>query len=82
MRFAKVAFTVGLGLFVAAGVGLTGTWALAVSTVVMGLAGLVAVVVLEDRDHAGVQGLYPVASDPLQGPVADKPAEEAFVPAA
>lgn len=60
MRFAKVMFTVGLGLFLTAGAGLTGTWALVVSTVAMGLAALVAVVVMEDREYAAVEGLYPV----------------------
>ncbi len=82
MRFAKVTFTVGLGLFLAAGIGLTGTWALAVSTVVMGLAGLVAVVVMEDRDYAGVEGLYPVASDELQDAAAPQAPEEALAHAA
>jgi hypothetical protein len=72
----------GLGLFVAAGAGLTGTWALVVSTIAMGLAGLVAVVVLEDRDYAAVEGLYPVASDPLDGAVTEHPAEEGMARAA
>lgn len=82
MRFAKTAFASGLGLFVAAGAGLTGTWALVVSTIAMGLAGLVAVVVWEDRDYAGVEGLYPVASDPLDDPRTEPPAEEGMVRAA
>lgn len=82
MRFAKVAFAIGLGLFVAAGAGLTGTWALVVSTIAMGLASLVAVVVLEDRDYAAVEGLYPVASDPLDDDITEHPVEEGMAHAA
>jgi hypothetical protein len=82
MRFAKVTFGVGLGLFVIAAAGLTGTWVLAVGTVVMGHAALVSVVVLEERDHVAVEGLYPAASEPLE-PARPAPAsEDAFAQAA
>jgi len=82
MRFAKVTFVVGLGMFAAAGVGLTGTWALAASTVVMGLAGLVAVVVMEERDYAAVEGLYPAGSDRPEDAVAAASTEEPLAHAA
>ena len=75
MRFAKFTFAVGIGMFVAGAVGVTGTWALVASTVVMGLAALVAVVVMEERDYAAVEGLYPSASDPPSEPAAAPPAD-------
>lgn len=78
MRFAKVSFTVGLGLFGAAGIGLTGMWALVVSTVAMGLGALVAVVIMEDREYAGVEGLYPAASDSVVEPALVEPDDPAL----
>ena len=76
MRFSKVTFAVGAGMFVAAAVGVAGTWALVTSTVVMGLAALVAVVVMEERDYIAVEGLYPQASASPPDAAAVPPADD------
>jgi len=71
MRVAKVTFVVGLALFGGAAAGLAGTWALVVSTVAMSAAGLAVVIVMEERDYAGIEGLYPTASEPVEDTVAE-----------
>lgn len=76
MRFSKVTFAVGAGMFVAAALGAAGTWALVTGTVVMGLAALVAVVVMEERDYIAVEGLYPRASAPPPDLAAVPPADD------
>ena len=82
MRFAEVTFGVGLSMFAAAGAGLLGTWALVASTIVMGVAALVAVVVMEERDYSSVEGLYPAGSDPVEAAVAGAATEERLAQAA
>ena len=72
MRFAGVTFGMGAGLFAAAAAGLVGTWALAASTVAMLAAGLVAVIVMEERDYAAIEGLHPASSDPVDDAVATR----------
>jgi hypothetical protein len=71
MRFAKVTFTAGALLFAAGAAAVVGTWALAVSTVAMLAAGLVAVIVMEERDHGAIEGLYPAGNDPVDDLVAE-----------
>ena len=75
MRFAKVTFTVGAALFAAGAAGLVGTWALAVSTVAMLAAGLVAVIVMEERDYAAIEGLYLAGNEPADDLVAEPAAQ-------
>jgi hypothetical protein len=82
MRFAKVMLTVGLGIFAAGAAGLTGTWALAASTVVMGFGGLVLVIAMEERDLGGIEGLYPTAVDAPRDVMAEPAIEATFAEAA